>query len=109
VQGSGQSSRSSAGSKAWKIFGRGENREGSGFNQKNTMGEHITKQLALAMILFTVFAIPVVPALGGALQQVPPGGDVFIGEEGLNLTGVPSGTMKSTEYFSLLTCAGDSS
>jgi len=36
--------------------------------------------------------ILVVPALGGALQDVPPGGTVFIGEQDLNLTGIPSGT-----------------
>jgi trimeric autotransporter adhesin len=57
----------------------------------------MTKQLAFVMVLFTVFIVPVVsvPALGGALQQVPHGGDVFIGEEGLNLTGISSGTTVS--------------
>ena len=34
----------------------------------------------------------VVPALGDALQDIPLGGTVFIGEENLNLTGIPAGT-----------------
>lgn len=38
-------------------------------------------------------AILVVHALGGALQDIPPGGTVFIGEENLNLTGIPPGTI----------------
>jgi hypothetical protein len=54
----------------------------------------MTRQLALLMVLFWLFIVPVVfvPALAGALQHVPPGSDVFIGEEGLNLTGISSGT-----------------
>ncbi len=37
-------------------------------------------------------AILVVPALAGSLNSVPLGGNVFVGEQGLNLTGVASGT-----------------
>ncbi len=32
-------------------------------------------------------------AAGGSLKDVPPGGTVFIGEQGLDLTGIPSGTV----------------
>ena len=37
-------------------------------------------------------AILAPPVLGGALQDIPPGGNVFLGEQGLNLTAIPAGT-----------------
>jgi PGF-CTERM protein len=42
-------------------------------------------------------AVLVVPALAGSLKDVPVGGNVFIGEQGLNLTGIASGT--SLSYY----------
>jgi len=52
----------------------------------------MTKRLSIALMMCVALAILVVPALAGSLSSVPAGGNVFIGEQGLNLTGVTSGT-----------------
>jgi len=52
----------------------------------------MTKRLSIALMMCVVLTLMVVPALAGTLQTVPVGGDVFIGEQGLNLTGIASGT-----------------
>jgi hypothetical protein len=48
-----------------------------------------------AFVMFAALALLVVPAWGSALRDIPPGGDIFIGEQNLNLTGIPSGTTLS--------------
>ena len=55
----------------------------------------MTKRLSIALMMCVALAILVVPALAGNLQTIPAGGNVFIGEQGLNLTGIPSGTILS--------------
>lgn len=47
------------------------------------------------LVTCLLLILVVLPVSGGTLQEVPPGGTVFIGEEGLNLTGIPSGTTLS--------------
>lgn len=51
----------------------------------------MTKRLSIALMMCVALAILVVPALA-ALNTIPAGGNVFIGEQGLNLTGIASGT-----------------
>ncbi|HTY14226.1 MAG TPA: DUF3821 domain-containing protein [Methanoregulaceae archaeon] len=50
------------------------------------------RRLTFALVICAGIALATVTVWGGALHGVPPGGDVFIGEEHLNLTRVPSGT-----------------
>ena len=50
------------------------------------------RRLTITLMICLALAILVVPALGDALQDIPFGGTVFIGEQDLNLTGIPSGT-----------------
>jgi trimeric autotransporter adhesin len=50
------------------------------------------KGLTISLVMCMILATQVVPALGDALQDIPLGGTVFIGEENLNLLGIPSGT-----------------
>ena len=52
----------------------------------------MTKRLSIALMMCVALAILVVPALAGTLNIIPAGGNVFIGEQGLNLTGIASGT-----------------
>lgn len=44
------------------------------------------------LVMCVALATLVIPALGDGLQDVPVGGTVFVGEQNLNLTGIPSGT-----------------
>jgi len=53
----------------------------------------MTKRLSIALMMCVALTILVAPALAGNLQNVSPGGDVFVGEQGLNLIGVASGTV----------------
>jgi hypothetical protein len=50
------------------------------------------ERLTIALVMCMAIAMLVVPAPGDALQDIPLGGTVFIGEENLNLLGIPSGT-----------------
>jgi PGF-CTERM protein len=52
----------------------------------------MTKRLSIALMMCVALAILVVPALAGNLQNISPGGNVFVGEQGLNLIGVAPGT-----------------
>jgi len=52
----------------------------------------MTKRFTIVLVICLALAILVAQAWGGSLQDIPPGGTVFIGEQGLNLTGIPSGT-----------------
>jgi hypothetical protein len=49
----------------------------------------------VSLVLWVVLATLVMPVNGDGLQDVPVGGTVFVGEEDLNLTGIPSGTTLS--------------
>jgi len=53
----------------------------------------MTKRLSIALMMCVALTILVVPALAGNLQNISPGGDVFVGEQGLNLLGVAPGTI----------------
>jgi len=55
----------------------------------------MTKRLSIALMMCVALAILVVPALAGNAQNVSVGQNVFIGEQGLNLIGIPSGTVLS--------------
>ncbi len=49
----------------------------------------------VSLVMCVVLATLALPALGDGLQDVPVGGTVFVGEENLNLTGIPSGATLS--------------
>ncbi len=51
----------------------------------------MTKRLSIALMMCVALTLLVAPALAGNLQNVTAGGDVFIGEQGLNLIGISSG------------------
>ena len=55
----------------------------------------MAKRFSIALMVCLVMVILVVPVLAGNLQNIPPGKNVFIGEKGLNLTGVRPGTTLS--------------
>ena len=55
------------------------------------MGERLGYILAACIALVVI----IIPASAGTLQDVPPAGTVFIGEQGLHLSGIPTGTVLS--------------
>lgn len=55
----------------------------------------MTKRLSIALMMCVALTLLVAPALAGNLQNVTVGKDVFIGEQHLNLIGIPSGTILS--------------
>ncbi len=55
----------------------------------------MTKRLSIALMMCVALTLLVAPALAGNLQNVTVGKDVFIGEQDLNLIGIPSGTILS--------------
>jgi trimeric autotransporter adhesin len=63
-------------------------------NQKKILVVMNTRHM-VSLVLCVVLATLVLPAYGDGLQDVPVGGTVFVGEENLNLTGIPPGTSLS--------------